>query len=37
LLGVDTEEIIENEESVGKLDAPIKIAEVETVEVSNSL
>ena len=37
LLEVDTEEIIEDEEPVGKLDAPIKIAEVETGEVSNSL
>jgi len=37
LLGVDTEEIIEDEEPAGKLEAPLKIAEVETVEVSNSL
>jgi hypothetical protein len=34
---VDTEEIIENEEPAGKLEAPIKIAEDETVAVSNSL
>lgn len=37
LLGVDTGEITEDEDPVGKLDAPIKIAEVDNVEVSNSL
>lgn len=37
LMGVDTGAIIEDEEPVGKLEAPIKIAEAETVEVSNSL
>ena len=37
LPGVDTEEMIAGEEPVGKLETPIKIAEVETVEVSNSL
>jgi len=37
LLEVDGEEIIEEEQPVGKLDAPIKIAEDETAEISNSL
>jgi hypothetical protein len=38
LLDVVDEEIIEDDdEPVGKLDAPIKIAEDETVEISNSL
>jgi hypothetical protein len=38
LLDVAGEEIIEDDdEPVGKLDAPIKIAEDETVEISNSL
>ena len=37
LLGVETEAIIEDEKPVEKLDAPIKIAEVENVEASNSL
>ncbi len=37
LLGVDTEEIVEDEAPAEKLEAPIKIAEVETVEASNSL
>jgi hypothetical protein len=37
LLDVDAEEIIEDDQPVGKLDAPIKIAEDETAEISNSL
>ena len=37
LLDVDGEEIVEDDQPVGKLDAPIKIAEDETAEISNSL
>ena len=37
LLDGEDEEIIEDEGPVGKLEAPIKIAEDETVEISNSL
>lgn len=37
LLDVDGEEIIEDNQPVGKLEAPIKIAEDETAEISNSL
>jgi len=37
LLDVDGDEIIEDDQPVGKLDAPIKIAEDETAEISNSL
>ena len=37
LLEVDSEDIIADDGVVGKLDAPIKIAEDETVEISNSL
>jgi len=37
LLDVDGEEIIEDDQPVGKLDAPIKIAEDDTAEISNSL
>jgi len=37
LLDVDADEIIEDDQPVGKLDAPIKIAEDETTEISNSL
>ncbi|MCP3956122.1 MAG: hypothetical protein GY697_28500 [Desulfobacterales bacterium] len=37
LLDVDAQAVIEDEESVAKLDAPIKIAEDETAEISNSL
>ncbi len=37
LLDVDTEEIVADNAPVEKLDAPIKIAEDETAEISNSL
>ena len=37
LLDVDDDEIMDDEGPVGKLDAPIKIAEDETAEISNSL
>lgn len=37
LLDVEAEEIIEDDQPVGKLEAPIKIAEDETVEISNPL
>jgi len=37
LLDVDGDDIVEDDQPVEKLDAPIKIAEDETAEVSNSL
>lgn len=37
LLDVDGEEMADDEAPVGKLDAPIKIAEDETAEINNSL
>jgi len=37
LLDVEGEEIIEDDQPVGKLDAPIKIAEDETAEISKTL
>ena len=37
LLEMDGEDIIDDDEPVEKLEAPIKIAEDETVEISNSL
>ena len=37
LLDVENEEIIEDQQPVGKLEAPIKIAEDEAPEISNSL
>ncbi len=36
LLDVDVEDTVEDDESVGKLDAPIKIAEDEIVEIGDS-
>ena len=37
LLDVDVEALVEDDEPVGKLDAPIKIAEDEIVEIGDSL
>jgi len=37
LLDVEEDEVIEDEQPIGKLDAPIKIAEVETQAVGKSL